>query len=219
MCRLNGRHEFGKELRHLICCEDVVISQVAHQRLTLTIVGHLLTERITQRLRYGTFHLANRGYRIDDHAGVHDGHEPAHPHFTGLNVNRHLSELSRERRRRNGRIERSDSHNLALIRLVQRLQCDAFERNAAPIRGPGTTFGQADVCRRHVVPKQGRRHLANLLGHLLRGPRGSCPRDVRGRRGICSHVERREVGVRRVYDDILHVAPDRLCDHLRQDRV
>ena len=217
MRRLVGLHEAHHHLRHLVGGEDAVVAEARIHQPAALVEQHLLAHGIAQRLGHAALDLAHGRGRVDDHAAVQHHHQLVHRHLTGAGVHGHVRELRGERRRAVGADVGADGHDLVLAGLVQAVQRDLGQGDAAAIVGPRLALGQHDLLGRHVQDLT--RHRLDLLGDLARRHDHGRARDVGRAAGVRAHVERREVGVGRVGDEVLRRAAQHLGGHLRQHGV
>ena len=89
------RHAF--EGRQLGGRDDAVVGEVGGQRVALGVVDEALQQGLRRPLRQTAMHLAVGQQRVEDHAGVVDGHQSEEADGARLGVDLHHRHMGAER--------------------------------------------------------------------------------------------------------------------------
>ena len=215
---LVGLHEDDLDVGHVGRAVSVIRPRPRVEQLAARVVDHLLGVGKAQRLLDAALHLPRGRNGIDDPPRVDGHHHPFHGDLAGFDVHHDLDELRGKGRRAFMAHVRSRGHDLMLVVHVQAVQGHFPQGDRAAVGRHHPTLLQHQGLG-VVHAQHGGRVGAYLPGHGLRGLAHRAAADVGGAAGISARVERREVGVGRVHDDVVGRDAQHLGRDLGQHRV
>ncbi len=195
----------------------MIVAQVAVEQSSLVVEQHLFAHAIAKRHCQAAVNLSLDACRVDRLSAVNPEHEFVDAHLARLRVHLDLGELRGERRRVHQRHVRVGGLNLMLVAHVQRFERDLAQRYAFAIRRGHATIAKPQC--RGVGFQHSTRDLFNHRRDFFRRLFHRATRNERRGRRVRAFVERREIGVRRVNDDVVHAAAQHFGSDLREHRV